>query len=308
MLQRIIAVACIVGSLAFLGQAILAPFYETGVFRVFAPLALVGEAFVLLSFLRRRRWSWLWAFALGLVVPILSIFSFPTEEYFGKLVFIMRILVVCQSLACLAILLSMLFPGTKRWFTHSAITDNTNEGNFHQGEVLEVTYRNQFWDVFRLSLYVMPRNRNVQISCTLIALVTGEFVFGGGISTQYPFSILAITYCFILIAVVLAMVIFGLTLQAIIQLVRAFDIRTSLESRLSVSEGGVLCKTPFKLIKVNWTGIHSVQENSSFIILFISDWQALAIPKRSFASSSDADKFYEYSRRCYERAKNAAPR
>lgn len=176
MLSRAIKTSCLVGSAAFLFHAVLAPFYETGNFRFASSIVFIGIAILLLSFLRRQRWTWLFVLVFTPAHVITSILFPPTETFYGSWSFVAQILVLIESIACAAIFVTMLFPATKTWFTGSKIIENINTENFHRGEVLEITYRNNFWDIVWFNFYQTPRIRTVQISSVLI-MVAVAFLY-----------------------------------------------------------------------------------------------------------------------------------
>lgn len=102
---------------SLLSAAALAPFYETGVWRVIAPMLALSFAFVAVQFMRRRQWSWLtmkWVAVAGVTI---NLAFFPTIEFYGEYVVPASAIAVAEVLACAVILWSILRHRPSRsWF------------------------------------------------------------------------------------------------------------------------------------------------------------------------------------------------
>ena len=304
MLPKVIKIACIAGSVAFLFHAALAPFYETEGFRFTASIVFIAIAILLFSFLRRQRWSWLLVLIFTASHVIISIIFPPTEKFYGSLTLIGQILVIIESLACIVIFVSMLFPATKVWFTGSDVIKIIKEDEFHKGEVLEVSYRNSFWDAVWFSFYQTPRSRTAQISFVVIILGVALIFFSSLSDTNYSFSIRFFTYVVFLTLIFLGLIMLSLVILGIKYILRLFFARAKQECKLSVSERGALVETPSKNKEIRWSGIEKIKQNSKYIMLYLSDSEAILLPKRTFTKGSDADKFFDYSYSCFEKSKN----
>jgi len=299
LLQKIITGACIVGIIAFLGQATLAPFYSMGIFGVTGSIMFISYAVVLWAFMRRQGWSWIFAFVLGLVIPIMSVIFRPAEETYGELIWIARLLVFSQALACLVILVIMFVPATKSWFRDERI-----EPDFHRGKELEISYYNSFGDLLWFNLYQLPRAPTFYIVSGLLLLGAALIVFGFLSGSEYPLLVRTLTY----IAIVIPMFC-GIAALSFITLVIAYIYRkiryqrTGQNSHLSISESGVMCKSPSDLRQIKWSGIVKVHQSANYILLYLSDIAAFLIPKSAFRESNDADQFFNQSLEYSQNAK-----
>jgi hypothetical protein len=303
-ISKFIKASCIVGSVAFLFQAVLALFYgPVGSGRFVVAIIQVVYAFLLFSFLRRKRWSWLFVLIFTPIKVIQSILLPPTEYFYGSSFYFVQLLVFFTVLACAVIFILMLLPSTKVWFTGNKTLENISKEKFHSGEVLEITYRNNFWDIVWFNLYQTPRSRTVQISFILGILSFSFLSFSSLSNTNYSFGIKVFIVILILALIFIGFIALTFTIVTIRYVVRQFDIRTLLDCKLSVSASGVISETPFKNKAIKWSGIEKIQESSHYIMLFLSDRKAHLIPKRAFANKFDEEKFFDYSLSCYEKSK-----
>lgn len=85
-------------------------------------------------------------------------------------------------------------------------------------------------------------------------------------------------------------------------IIRQFDIRATQDYKLSISENGVIAETPFKNTVINWSGVEKIQQNSKYILMYLSDQAALVIPKRDLTSNDDAKKLFDYAYQCLEKS------
>jgi hypothetical protein len=301
---RVIKISCIVGIVAFLFHAALAPFYDTEGFRFEASIAFVVIAILLFLFLRRQRWSWLVVLIFMPMFVIVNIFFPPTEGYYGSLTLIVQILVFIESLACAVIFIAMLFPATKVWFTGSEVIEITNKDEFHKGEVLEVTYRNDFWDIVWFNFYQTPRARTTQISFVVMMLALAYLIFSALSDAEYSFSDKILTYVIALISIFLGLIVLGFIILSFMYIVRQFDIRAKQDWKLSVSESGITSETPFKYKETKWSGIEKIHQNSKYVMIYLSDRCAYLIPKRNLAGKVDAQNLVDYSHQCLEKSKH----
>lgn len=301
LLQKTIKGACIVGIIAFLGQAALAPFYSMGIFRVTGSIMFIGYAVVLWAFMRRQRWSWLFTLPLGIVIPILSIFLLPAEETYGKLIWIARFLALSQGLACLVLLITMFMPATKRWFR-----DERVDPNFHCGKQIEVSYQNAFWDLLWFNLYQLPRARTFYIVNGLLLLSNALIVLVLLGDSEYPFFIKALTYMVITTLIFSIISVLSLITLVVVYAYRKIQHhRTRQDSRVSISESGVTCESPSDLRQIKWSGVAKVQQSASYILIYLSDIEAFVIPKSAFHEGSDANRFLSQSLEYWQNAKKS---
>jgi hypothetical protein len=303
--SKIIKFACIVGSILFFFNAILASLNNAaGGGRFVISTIFIGYAFLFFSFLRRQRWSWLFMFIFTPAHVISSVLTPPTEYFYGSLVFFAQTLAVIESITCAMIFVMMLLPQTKVWFTGFETIENINKEEFHNGEVLETTYRNNFWDIVWFNLYQTPRSRTSQISFVIIILIVTFLLFSSLSDTELSFGDKIFTYVIILISIFIGIAMINFAILGFMYVVRQFDIRAIQNCKLSVSEGGAISETPFKNRGIKWSEIEKIQQSSRYIMLYLSDRAALLIPKRAFANKFDAERFFEYSLSCFEKFKN----
>ncbi|QDH69696.1 hypothetical protein [Marilutibacter alkalisoli] len=101
-----------------IAQAALAPFYETGIWRVVTPALCLSFVAIALSFIRRKQRAWpymLWVSFFGILI---NAFFFPTSEYYGRYTVIAQALSAVEIGTCAVVLWSILrHQATKRWFT-----------------------------------------------------------------------------------------------------------------------------------------------------------------------------------------------
>lgn len=306
MIPKITKVSVIIAIIAFALHGIVSPFYSTGNFRFTAPIVFIGIILVFLFFLRRQRWTWLPVFVYTLFNPITSMLFPPTEKYYGELTLVIQIIYVFEALACAAIFITMLLPATKKWFMGPEISENVNKESFHEGEILEIIYKNNFWDTVWFNIYIFPRSRTLQISFVLILLGVAQVAFGGTSDPQPSFTTKAITFLIILATIFLAIFILSFAVLVFTYTLRKFDIRSMQNCQLSISEGGAISETPFKNSGIKWSGIKNIKNSSKYMLFYFSDMAAIVIPKRFFSSNLEADKFFNYSQQCYEKFKVTA--
>lgn len=305
MTTKLIKVSCVIGGLAFLFHAAIASFSNTaGGGRFVVSLIYIGYAISLFSFLRRQNWSWLFVFIVTPSNILAAIFIPPTEYFYSALIFIAKNLVFIESLFCAAIFVTMFFPATKAWFTGSTVIENINKEEFHEGEVIEATYRNNFWDIIWFNFYQTPRNRGAQISFIGTMLLIAFLTFSALSGTEYSFSTKVLAYFLFLVIIFLGMIFLSFIVIGFIYMIRQFDIRTIQDCKLSVSESGVVSETPFKNKGIKWSDVKKIQQNSKYLIIFLSDRAALLIPKRNLNGKVDAQKLFDYSEQCLVKSKN----
>ena len=74
------------------------------------------------------------------------------------------------------------------------------------------------------------------------------------------------------------------------------------QHRIELLEEGLIEETPVNRGQSTWAGIYDVRSSRRYILIFISHNSAHVIPKRAFASSSDAETFYRFARSRWEAA------
>ena len=116
-MPKVFLSACVVAIFAFLAQAVLAPFYEVGVFVYISPVLLCIVSYMFLAVILRKPWGWKWVFQASWAMPAINLLFPPAPEFFGELITIARLLIGLEVLACLVVFVSMLRPAAKIWFT-----------------------------------------------------------------------------------------------------------------------------------------------------------------------------------------------
>jgi hypothetical protein len=307
LLSKIIKISCIVAGIAFLIHATLVLFLEAaGGSRFAVSIVFVGYAVLLFSFLRRQRWSWLFVLIFTPAIVISSIFVPPTEYFYGSLTSVAKILVSIEALACAVIFIIMLFPATMVWFSGSEVLENINKEEFHKGEVLEVTYRNNFWDIVWFNLYQTPRSRSSQISFVVAMLLIASIISSALNDTEFSLGIKIGVYLIAVISLVFGITMINFGILGFIYILRQFDIRAMQDCRLSVSESGMITETPFKNRAIKWAAITKIQQNSRYIMFYFTDNAALLIPKRYLVGQVDSKYLFIYSQQCLEKSRNGS--
>jgi hypothetical protein len=304
LISKLIRPTSIIASIAFLFQAILSLLYgPTADGRLAVSIIHIGFSFLLFSFSRRQRWSWSFVLIFPPILVVSTIFFPPTEYFYGSSINIVQILVFFEVLACALIFIAMLMPTTKVWFTGYKTIENINKEKFHSGDVLEITYRTNFWDIAWFNLYQTPRNRSVQISSALGIILISFLSFSILSATKYSIGMKVLINLLVLALIFIGNIALIFTILVIKYVVRQFDIRAMQACKLSVSAAGVISETGFKNNAIKWSGIEKIQENSRYIMLYLSDTKAHLIPKRAFANESDAEKFFDYSNSCFKKSR-----
>jgi Mn2+/Fe2+ NRAMP family transporter len=113
-------IAVAIAAVVFLAHAAFTPFYETGYARVISPILGVGLAALFGAFLLRKRWAWGWVLAYSGVAVVLNLAFLPEHEHFGEYLWLARVLVAVEVVACAIVVAFMLHPATKRAFYESA--------------------------------------------------------------------------------------------------------------------------------------------------------------------------------------------
>ena len=274
----------------------------TGRFAV--SIILVGYAVLPFLFLRRQRWSWLFMLIFTPAIVLSSIFIPPTEYFYGSSTSVAKILVFIEALACAVVFVVMLLPATKVWFTRSEVLEDINKEEFHNGEVLEVTYRNNFWDIVWFNLYQTPRSRSSQISFVVAMLLIAFIVSSALNDSESSFGIKIVVYLIAVISIVFGITMLNFSILGFIYILRQFDIRAMEDCRLSVSESGMITETPFKNRAIKWSAITKTQQSSRYIMFYLTDTAALLIPKRYLVGKVDSINLFSYSQQCLEKSRN----
>ncbi len=71
---------------------------------------------------------------------------------------------------------------------------------------------------------------------------------------------------------------------------------------LKLSQDGVVETTEVGETRASWAGIERVAENETYIFIYLSSTSAHVIPKRSFASATQAEQFYQLAQDYYRHA------
>lgn len=306
LLSKVIKISCVIASVAFVIHATLVSFLKAaGSGRFLVSIILIGYAILLLSFLRRQRWSWLFVLIFTPAIVVSSIFIPPNEYFYGSSTSIAKILVFIEALACAVVFVVMLLPATKVWFTESQVLEDINKEEFHKGEVLEVTYRNNFWDIVWFNLYQTPRSRSNQISFVIAMLLIASIISSALNDTEFSVGIKIVVYLMVVIPLIFGITMLNFGILGFIYILRQFDIRAMQDCRLSISESGMITETPFKNKAIKWSAITKIQQNSKYIMFYLTDTAALLIPKRCFVGKVDPINLFSHSQQYLEKSRNA---
>jgi hypothetical protein len=168
---------------------------------------------------------------------------------------------------------------------------------------MEITYRNSLLDLIWFNYYLMFRTRRTQILFGLFLVAIGSTVFDMLKYTDYSFWGKVIAEIVILAISFMSLLSLPLITICFQQITSSHQrLLTKNDSKLSVSENGVITETAAIRSEIKWAGIVNLKRNKDFIFLFISEKAACLIPVRAFAHNSDADAFFSYTCRLRENA------
>ncbi len=71
---------------------------------------------------------------------------------------------------------------------------------------------------------------------------------------------------------------------------------------LKLGQDGVVETTEVGETRASWAGVERVTESETYIFIFLSSSMAHVIPKRSFASATQAEQFYQLAQDYYRHA------
>jgi hypothetical protein len=98
-------------------MAVLAPLYETGVWRVIAPSLMLLFVVVLVLFMRRAHWTWKFMQTVAFMEIAINAFFFPTQEFHGTYTGLAQVLIATVMASSCVILWSLVrSEATRVWF------------------------------------------------------------------------------------------------------------------------------------------------------------------------------------------------
>jgi hypothetical protein len=116
-MPALLRISCFIAIAATVALAVLAPFYETGIFRYTTPLLCLGAAACVGGFLLRKPWAWRWIQSLSFFIPLISLLFPPTAEFYGQYTSLAMALYTIEGAAFVTILAHLLrSQATKQWF------------------------------------------------------------------------------------------------------------------------------------------------------------------------------------------------
>ncbi|RLE23972.1 MAG: hypothetical protein DRJ65_10765 [Acidobacteria bacterium] len=159
---------------------------------------------------------------------------------------------------------------------------------------MEVEYRNTLADVFRFNMYVLPRQRALQILGAAISLFLGHTIWSTVRHTDESLA-MKIAVLIVLLSIILGIIgviTFAFTILSVV-LNRSRHIIGG--HRLVLHEEGIVETTSLGHHETKWQGVYRVVRKKKMLMLFITPISAHLVPTTAFESPAELDRFTDYA-------------
>jgi YcxB-like protein len=161
---------------------------------------------------------------------------------------------------------------------------------------MTITYRNKFRDRLAFAAYHLPRNPFfLIITVGFYLFFTFESVLPAtrALKTNQPLAVKIIA--FLLVESFFAFVLMAL-LFAIISLTMISRRNKTLfcEKKITLGDEGFFAESPYGRSETRWEIIQKIARTRRHIIMYISQDNAVVIPRRDFETSQQWDEFYNF--------------
>jgi hypothetical protein len=160
---------------------------------------------------------------------------------------------------------------------------------------MTITYQNRLSDLWRFSAYTYPRRRAFLILNGLLVVVFSFMLVPTVTRSEGGMLLKALVFLTMLVAV-LAFINLGTLLVTLVSYVPARNKGILTTHTLTLDESGVAEETQTGRTHTKWPGIVHVRQNRSFIFLYVSEYGAHVVPKRAFAATADAQRFFQLAK------------
>jgi hypothetical protein len=162
--------------------------------------------------------------------------------------------------------------------------------------MMTVSYRNTPTELLWLQLYYLPRSRLLQVVMLLFLAI---MAYRASSVFSIPNASLAARIITFVAFMGQQILLWLLSMGVLFGLVYAMSyFRSSKKpptgSKISASETCLTIESSASRSEYQWSGVHKVVRNSRFILLYVTEVLAYAIPKRAFTSTAEAESFYTF--------------
>ena len=160
---------------------------------------------------------------------------------------------------------------------------------------MEISYRNSFGDFLQFGFYQTFRSKIILISLAFVLFAVGRLAFD--VARTIDFSIFGkiLTFSIVLAGGFIAFLLFLAAILLISALASSIARKgKSGECKIQVTENGLIVESSVARSDIKWSGINSIKQTNKFILIYLTKRMAFVVPKRVFASETDANNFFSY--------------
>jgi hypothetical protein len=162
---------------------------------------------------------------------------------------------------------------------------------------LTITYRNGFRDRLAFAAYHLPRNPVLlMINIGIFLFFTFAFVLPAALSLPSG-HLVAKIITFVLVELLLAVVlILFLASITLLTMISRRNKPLSCQRTLTVSDEAFVTESEYGRSEARWSIVQKLTRTRSHVFIYVSQENAVLVPRRAFESAAQWEAFYEICR------------
>jgi hypothetical protein len=169
---------------------------------------------------------------------------------------------------------------------------------------MEITFRNNFWDVFEFNLYLLPRATTYRFVWVFVIVAFSYIGFSTASSPEFTTPLERVLS--FVIAVGGGVILLVLVIPVFLAICSLLMIRDQpKECKLTTISDGIKAESPTSRSEIKWAGIRKIEKTDNHIYLFVSDISAIVVPKRAFPQPEGLRQFYHSITALWKSGKSA---
>ena len=160
---------------------------------------------------------------------------------------------------------------------------------------MTITYRNKFRDWLAFQAYCAPRNPIIILtSVGFFLFATFEVVLPATRQTAASVPLAACVVGFIVVELlIIAFILAFLAAITIIPMIFPKDKLLYCERKVSIDDDAFYTESEYSRSETKWSVVRKLVRTRSYIFMFLSQHNALVVPRSAFEKADQWDAFYE---------------
>ena len=159
---------------------------------------------------------------------------------------------------------------------------------------MTITYRNGFRDWLAFQAYCVPRNPiTILTSIGFFIFVTTQVVLPRAHAMPSSVPLAACVFGFIVVELALiAFILVFLGLITILPMLYPRDKLLYCDRKLRIDNDAFYIESEYNRSETRWSVVRKMVRTPSYIFMFLSQHNAVVVPRRAFEEAAEWDKFY----------------